>query len=83
MTLEKGNINYEYIIQEINIDKCTKARLEALGVLKGTKVKILNRRNNGATILKIRGTRLGVDKEITKGIKIAENTFLQLERNKV
>lgn len=76
MNLSDTKINHEYIIQEINTDKCTKARLYSLGVLKGTKVKILNRRNNGATILKVRGTRLGIDKEITEAIEIAEKEKL-------
>lgn len=70
MTLERGNINHEYIIQEINIDKCTKARLQVLGVLKGTKVRVLNKRKNGALIVKIRGTRLGIDKEVAEAINI-------------
>lgn len=72
MNLSQANINNEYIINEIDTDKNTKARLQVLGVLKGTKVKIMNKRNNGAIILKIRGTRLGVDNGIAKSIKICE-----------
>lgn len=72
MTLEEAKINQEYIINEINIDKCTKSRLEVLGVLKGTKIKILNKRSNGAIIVKIRGTRLGLDKEVAQAINIDE-----------
>lgn len=70
MTLEDTKTNHEYIIQEINIDKCTKARLQILGILKGTTVRILNKRNNGSLIIKIRGTRLGIDKEIAKAISV-------------
>jgi len=69
MNLSKTNINQEYIIQMINIDKCTRLRLQVLGVLKGTKVKVLNKRNSGDIILKIRGTRYGVDKEVAESIQ--------------
>ena len=70
MKLSDTKINHEYIIKEINIDKCTKARLHVLGVLKGTKVRVLNKRNNGAIIVKVRGTRLGIDKEVSEAINI-------------
>ena len=51
MNLSDTKTNQEYIIEEINIDKCTKARLQVLGVLKGTKVRILNKRINPMTIV--------------------------------
>ena len=68
MNLSQTKINQEYIIDEINIDKCTRARLQVLGVLPGTKIKILNKRNDGAIIVKIRGTRLGIDKKVAEAI---------------
>ncbi len=71
INLSEGITNEEYIIQSINVDKATKSRLQVLGILKETKIIILNKRINGL-IIKVRGTRLGLDKEISKLIKIRE-----------
>ena len=68
MNLSETKINHEYMIDKINIDKCTSIRLQVLGVLEGTKIRTLNKRNNGAIILRIRGTRLGIDKEVVNSI---------------
>lgn len=70
MNLSKGTTNEKYIIEEIKTDDTTKTRLQVLGILKGTKIEILNKRVNGSIIIKVRGTRLGIDKEISKSIKI-------------
>lgn len=69
INLLEGITNETYIIENINIDNITKTRLQVLGVLKGTRVRILNKRINGV-IIKVRGTRLGIDKEISNSIKI-------------
>ena len=68
MNLSQTNINHEYIIDKINIDKCTSIRLQILGVLKGTHILVINKMKNGAIILKVRGTRLGIDNEVAKSI---------------
>ena len=69
INLSEGITNETYIIENINIDNITKTRLQVLGVLKGTRVRILNKRINGV-IIKVRGTRLGIDKEISNSIEI-------------
>lgn len=71
INLSKGITNEKYIIESINTDNNTKIRLQVLGVLKGTKITILNKRINGL-IIKVRGTRLGLDKEISNLIRIRE-----------
>ena len=58
------------IIEEIKTDNITKIRLQVLGVIRGTKIEILNKRINGAIIIKVRGTRLGIDKEISNSIYV-------------
>lgn len=68
MNLSQTKINYEYIIEEINIDKCTSIRLQILGVLKGRHILVINKMKNGVIILKVRGTRLGIDKEVAESI---------------
>lgn len=70
MNLSKGTTNEKYIIEEIKTDEITKIRLQILGVLKGTKIEILNKRINGSIIIKVRGTRLGIDKDISNLIYV-------------
>lgn len=69
MNLSKGLTNEEYIIENILTDDATRTRLEVLGVIIGTKVVILNKRISGL-IIKVRGTRLGIGREISNSIKI-------------
>ncbi len=70
MKLSEGQMNKDYIITKIKTDNSIKTRLQVLGLLKGTKIKILNKRINGALIIKIRGTRLGIDKGIANSIYV-------------
>ena len=70
INLSQGTTNEKYIIEEIKIDHITKTRLQVLGILKGTKIEILNKRINGSIIIKVRGTRLGIDKEISNSIYV-------------
>ncbi len=69
MNLSKGITNEQYIINNITTDSITKTRLQVLGILKGTKIIILNKRRSGV-IIKVRGTRIGIDKKISNSINI-------------
>lgn len=68
MNLLDFNTKDELIIEKIEIDKKLKTRLLSLGVIRDSKVKILNRKINNDLIIKIRGTRLGISREIAKSI---------------
>ncbi len=70
INLLKCTTKEKYIIEEIKTDNITKIRLQVLGVIRGTKIEILNKRINGAIIIKVRGTRLGIDKEISNSIYV-------------
>lgn len=47
-----------------------KKRLEALGMIEGTRIKVLNKKNNGALIIKFRGTRFAIGKSIAEKIAV-------------
>ena len=47
-------------------------RLEALGINEGTRLTLMNRKKNGASIVKVRGTRWAIGREIAKGISVAQ-----------
>lgn len=59
-------------LESITVEDKIMRRLEALGFVKGTVVKVLNRKRYGAVIIKIRGTRIALGKAIAGGIEVEE-----------
>ena len=51
MTLEQAGINEDYENAQILMEGGTKRRLEALGMIPGTKIIVLNRKKNGTLIV--------------------------------
>ena len=45
-------------------------RLEALGLLEGTQVTVLQKKRRGAVIVKVRGTRFALGLGIAKHVKV-------------
>lgn len=72
MTLLKGTVGNTYTVKEIELEQTTKRRLEALGLTDGTKVTILNKKENGSIIFKVRGTRLAIGRQIADSIALKE-----------
>lgn len=72
MTLIEGRINQVYCIDKLLIDGNTSRRLQSLGLINGTDIKVVNKKRNGAIIFKARGTRLAVGKDIASKIVITE-----------
>lgn len=50
-------------------------RLQALGLNDGTVITVLNRKKNGALIIRVRGTRLAIGKHISQGIEVEEKAM--------
>lgn len=72
MTLSQGRVGQFYFVRDLNLEKAAKQRLEALGLINGTKVELLNQNSNGAIVFKVRGTRLAIGKKIADAIFIEE-----------
>jgi ferrous iron transport protein A len=72
MTLYDGQVDRKYIIEEIRVVDNVARRLEALGLNEGTKIDILNKKNKGAMIVKVRGTRLALGERILSEIIVKE-----------
>ena len=70
MTLNNGEINATYIVEKLYLTLHIEKRLEALGMLAGTKVEILNNKSGGTLIIKVRGTRFAIGKGISKNIEV-------------
>jgi ferrous iron transport protein A len=72
MTLYDGRVDMKYIVEAFNIKDNITRRLEALGINEGTNVEILNRKKNGAMVIKVRGTRLALGKSIVEEIIVKQ-----------
>ena len=71
LKLSGGIKNKEYYVVKINMPVKIAKRLEALGMISGTKIKILNRKKS-AMIVIVRGTRFALGSNIAKNIEISE-----------
>ena len=67
MKLNQADILQNYRITSVQEQEKIQRRLEALGILEGTKVVVLNRKRNGSTIIKVRGSRWALGNEIAEG----------------
>lgn len=72
MTLQNARIGSIYTVNSLELDIATMRRLEALGLTRGTKIKILNRNRGGSVILMVRGSRLALGKKIAEAICMRE-----------
>ena len=72
MKLNQADILQNYRITSVQEQEKIQRRLEALGILEGTKVVVLNRKRNGSTIIKVRGSRWALGNEIAEGIEVEE-----------
>lgn len=64
---EKGGV---YQVISMNLPLQLERRLEVLGMLEGTKITVVNRKQKGAMIIKIRGTRFAVGQDITENVEV-------------
>ena len=72
MTLYEWQTGGRYLVADMKIEEDISRRLQALGLIEGTRLKLLNRKRNGSLIIYVRGTRLALGKHITSGIEVEE-----------
>lgn len=70
MTLNTGVAGHTYIVENVNLPGKIEKRLQALGMTQGTPVAVLNNKNRGTLIIKIRCTRLAIGKGISSNIEV-------------
>ena len=70
MTLDKGTVGENYIVEKMNLPQQVEHRLEALGMTLGTRVSVLGSKDKGTLILKVRGTRFAIGRGITGKIEV-------------
>lgn len=72
MTLYEAQKGSEYLIKGLYVEEAVTRRLQALGLNDGTTIRVLNRKNHGALIIQVRGTRLALGKHLSSNIEIEE-----------
>ena len=70
MYLCDGKIGNEYKVEDIDLPVNIEKRLEALGMARGTSIAVLNSKSRGVLIVKVRGTRFALGRNITKNILV-------------
>ena len=58
----------DFIVEKSMLKQPGKRRLEALGLIEGTKVRKLNEATDGSIIINVRGTRLAIGKDLASDI---------------
>ncbi|MBO5666609.1 MAG: FeoA domain-containing protein [Firmicutes bacterium] len=72
MTLNFAVIGGMYLIEEMKLPQKTEKRLEALGMTHGTKIQVINTKDRGTMIVKVRGTRFAIGRDISANIEVTE-----------
>lgn len=73
MFLCDGIIGQNYQVESMSLPDEMEKRLEALGMTKDACVFVLNKKGKGILIVKLRGTRFALGRNITKNIKVRDN----------
>jgi Fe2+ transport system protein A len=72
MVLQEGKVNHSYVVECIDLPLQLERRLEALGIIAGTAVRVLNRKEHGALVIFVRGTRFAIGRGIAENIQVKE-----------
>ena len=72
MNVSQAQKGKTYLVKKVNLEGNIEHRLEMLGMTDQVKLMVLNKKNQGAVIIKVRGTRFAIGKEIADAIEIEE-----------
>ncbi|MCX4130709.1 FeoA family protein [Megamonas funiformis] len=72
MNVSQAQKGRTYLVKKVNLEGNIERRLEMLGMTGKVKLMVLNKKNQGAVIIKVRGTRFAIGKEIADAIEIEE-----------
>lgn len=72
MNVSQAQKGRTYLVKKVNLERNIERRLEMLGMTDQVKLMVLNKKNQGAVIIKVRGTRFAIGKEIADAIEIEE-----------
>lgn len=70
MTLSEAAPGREYRVAGLDLTAELSRRLEALGMIEGSGVRVLRKKRRGAMIITVRGTRFAVGPDIARHISV-------------
>lgn len=70
MPLSMGQIHGRYKLLSMDLPDSVQKRLESLGLIPDTLLQVLNAKDQGVLIVKFRGTRFALGKNITEHIEV-------------
>ena len=70
MTILDGTVKEFYTVTDVQIQENIMRRLEALGINSGARMQLMNRKKTGTVIIKVRGTRWAMGRDIAGGILV-------------
>jgi ferrous iron transport protein A len=74
MKLIEGEVDISYRVERMDLPQNVDRRLEALGMTGGTKILVMNKKKKGAMVIKVRGTRFAIGKNIAEHIEVREDS---------
>ena len=72
MNVSQAQKGRTYLVKKVNVEGNIERPLEMAGLTEQIKPIVLNKKNQGAVIIKVRGTRFAIGKEIADAIEIEE-----------
>ncbi|WP_283650550.1 FeoA family protein [Dubosiella newyorkensis] len=70
MTLKEIPKGKSVVVRQINTNEQTRRRLRTLGMLRGTPIEVVQRKQNGTLVIRLRGTRFALGKELSEQIEV-------------
>ena len=82
MTLKESKNGKEYIVEESMLKQPQRRRLEAMGLIEGTRIRKINEALDGSIVFMVRGSRLAISKELAEDILVRDLTSEDLIKKK-
>ena len=70
MTLNQSKIGAIVNVSKLHLDAALEQRLSILGLIEHTPLKIIKKKGDGIMVIMVRGTRLAIGADISKGIEV-------------
>ena len=70
MTLNQSKIGAIVNVSKLHLDAALEQRLSTLGLIEHTPLKVITKKGDGIMVIMVRGTRLAIGADISKGIEV-------------
>ena len=70
MTLNQSKIGEIVNVSKLHLDAALEQRLSILGLIEHTPLKVITKKGDGIMVIMVRGTRLAIGADISKGIEV-------------